>query len=264
MHHQSYKHLLRALSQSKAERRGPIALILIQDDLALAETIAHYRAAGVACVIGIGPDAPTTQGLDHSAPFDCHQPGAMTVATNALMARTVGTWILPVWNGERLFWPHGDTRPLPDLFAFLGDERRGVLGGVVLDVYPNAGGHWHVDRTGYDQRDEAIHGGLRDRMGAPCPAAGIRLDRPLAIKARKGLRLGRDGMTNDPELNTRHGPWHHSPTGVLLSPRVWAWHAAQSDHESREHPLCWKGSVPLEGNAVQLWDMGFLEPGQWV
>lgn len=262
MHHHSYRHLLRALSPQ--ERRGPIVLMLLQDDLAVARSVAHYRAAGIDCILGLGPARPKDPLFTHSAPYECHRPGAMAAATNALIKSAPGTWVVPCWNGELLYWPHGDTRPLPDLFAFLDDERRRALGGVVLDAYPAASGGWQIDRMGYEDRATGIFGGLRQRIGAACPAMDQRLDRPLAVKTRPGLRVDPQGLTNDDTVNDRHTTWHHSPAGALVSLRVWAWLAAQPDFIRRDIPMTWPGSVACPQTAADFWELGFIEPGQWV
>ncbi len=261
MHCPSLRRLIRALRP--AIRRGPVALVLVQDALDVAETAARLAAAGLGCRLALGPAEPPEGDWTGSAPFDVHAPGAMAAAANALAGAAPGTWILPMWNGERLAWPHGDSRPLPDLFAFLAEERRPVLGGVVLDSYPLGGG-WGIDRMGYAMEDNVIHGGLRDRIGPPCPAAGRRIDRVLAFRAAPGLAFDAGMRLNDPELDRRHGTWHRSPTGALVSPRVWAWLDAQPDHDSRTLPRGWRGSAELDGTARQLRDLGFVEPGQWV
>ncbi|WP_138466812.1 hypothetical protein [Poseidonocella sp. HB161398] len=261
MHFPSYSRLLRALRP--ALRRGPVALVMAEDALLAAETAAWAAAAGIACRLALGPAEPPAGDWTGTAPFDAHHPAALAVAANALIRAAPGSWILPLRNGERPVWPHGDSRPLPDLFAFLEDERRPVLGGVVLDSYP-AGDGWAADLEGYSEEDGAIHGGLRERIGPACPAAGRRIDRALAFRARPGLALDAAGRLNDPGLDRRHGAWHRSPAGALVSPRVWAWLEAQPDHDCRSLPRVWAGSLPLDGTARQLADHGFLEPGQWA
>ncbi len=258
----SYAALLRQLPT--AARRGPVGLVLVQDDVGVAEGFAHLDATGVPVRIALGEAALVAGPATHHAPFDVHRPGALAAAANALSRALPGTWILPLWNGERLVWPYMATRPLPALLSFLEEERRATLGGVVLDSYRDGGTGWQIDAMGYSQVEGAIHGGLRDRLGAPCPAAGRRLDRPLAVCGGRGVRWQADGRLTDPELNRLHSAWHCSPVAALISPRVWAWLRSRPAQLGPCVPLLWPGSMPFGGTSRELWELGMIAPGQWV
>ncbi|MGB0905342.1 MAG: hypothetical protein ACPGVJ_10640, partial [Mangrovicoccus sp.] len=213
-----------------------------------------------------------------TAPYDTHKPGAFALAYSALADRVAGAWLFGCWNGEFLYFPYCDSRTIGDLTSFAADERRRAIGGVVVDVFPQnlaqlSGGTQNtvwVDHLGYSFADPSpatsatptpLFGGLRERLSTG-RAAADRIDRSLIIRATSGAELGPDGIWSDPDLNSRHCRWHHSPTAVLASYRMALWHAARSDRAFQD--LVWPGATQLTWSAKQFSELGMMEPGQWV
>lgn len=272
----------------RAAPSGPVALLLLDLAEAVDPAIAHARALGFGQILALippGRSAPAPAADLAVAAFDSRAPRALQAAANATIAALPGRWIHTARAGEYLSFPMADHRRIGDLTDFLQSERRPGLAGCVIDVFPDRldgpvssapGTACHLDRAGYTEtpvsgpggrrldRQIRVDGGLRARYAWAVPAASRRIDRVLMVRARPGLRMTSPHRYNDAEVNTRHCPWHHSPTACCLSFRA---ALALADLPARDRPdrgLHWPGSVPTPWHSAGLSELGLMEPGQWT
>lgn len=277
--------------------RGPIALLLIEDEAAVARTLAHHLAAGFRLILALSPEplpahVLPTQGLPAGATgrvlnlrHDSRRPGAHVEAVNALIAAApADTWVYYGYNAEFLFYPFSERRSIGEMLAFHAEERRRAMLAYVIDLYapdltrfPDAVSlnEAMFDRTGYYalgrrdrdgnplERQLNFHGGLRWRFEEHVPADRRRIDRIALFQTCHGLRLLPDHRFNIEEYNTYSCQWHHNLTAVVASFRVAK--ALVRNPGSRAHVtgFRWRNSQPFRWSAQQLMDLGLMEPGQW-
>ena len=284
---------LRALAEALRQpaASGPLALIAAEDDVWLAETIAHHMRIGFAEVFVLCPEH-----IDLPAPADprvrrigcdVRPLGGLAAVLPVLARAGGGRWIHPTFNAEFLFFPFCEGRAIADFVAFALEERREAVAGTVVDIYPadlaavppeapDAQPLW-FDRLGYvgaPRRDPAegwaerareieILGGLRRRFEEHVPFRQRDIARTGLFRAGTGAAIGADGRFAEPEINTRHSPWHRSPSVAIASLR--AAKALQANPESRAavRRLVWPGSEPFRWSSEQLLQAGLMEAGQW-
>lgn len=269
--------------------RGPVALILIEDLVAVEETIRHHLARGFRTVLAFAPAVlrlpDDLEAQIHRITFDCRAPQALTRAVNPIIAAAPATsWMYYCYNAEFLFHPFAETRNVRELLTFHTEERRDAMLTYVVDLYapdlkesPDAVNldRAMFDRTGYyalarvapddSHRERQIncYGGVRWRFEEHVPAARRRIDRIALFRPKPGLELRDDHTFNDQEYNTYSCPWHHNLTAAIASFR--AAKALMSNPGSRAaiRQFTWANSEPFQWKAQQLMDLGLMEPGQW-
>lgn len=270
--------------------KGPVAVILAEDDVEVATTLRHHLSAGFSEVLLLAhPDLPLEAGLEplvHRIDHPVHAEGALPDAVNTLIAAAPGLWFYYGYNAEYLFHPFCETRNVRELIAFHAEERRDAVLSYVIDLYapdlgrfPNAVSveEAHLDRSGYyalprtdpahghrpADRQMDFFGGLRWRFEEHVPTNRRKIDRIALFRARKGLRLGADYTFNVQEYNTYACEWHHNLTTAICSFRTAK--ALKSNPGSRHsiQTFRWRGSTGFQWHSQQLMDLGLMEPGQW-
>lgn len=286
-----YPSLADLLDRKRADLgRGPLSLVLAEDDVALNETLAHQQSCGFRDVVLLAPDSVTiAPGLDdriHVVTHDVFAEGALVQAVNATIARLPGTWLHYCHNAEFLVFPFMETRRVREMLTFHAEERREAMLTTVVDLYAGDLGRnpdgvalddaW-LDRKGYyalarkdaasdwQPRDRQLDffGGLRWRFEEHIPYAKRRIDRISLFRARPGLKLLPDFTLNDEEMNTYSCRWHHNLTAAVCSFRTAK--ALRTNPGSRHAipTFRWPNSVRFDWTSQQLMDLGLMEPGQW-
>lgn len=270
-------------------RRGPIAVILIEDDAAVAETLHHHARIGFRHILALSPDpvaipedlAPRVTNLR----WNTRRAQAHQEAVNAVLAAVpAGTWLYYCYNTEFLFFPFSETRTVGELLAFHAEERRDAMLTYVVDLYapdlsrdPDAvnlteamfdrAGYFALGRKGPDghplERQLDFHGGLRWRFEEHIAPASRRIDRIALFRAAPDLRLEANHCFNIPEYNTYACPWHHNLTAAIASFRTAKALATNPGSREAIGSFWWRNSEPFQWKAQQLLDLGLMEPGQW-
>ena len=268
--------------------RGPIAIILMEDDIEVDTTLRHHLDAGFRQVVAIGNSdivvaADIIQRVSR-VHHDARTESILDDAVNGIIDAAPGQWIYYAYNAEYLFFPFCETRTVGEMLAFSTEERRDSLLTYVVDLYagdlrthPNAVSmeDAHLDKSGYyalarkDSEDNMaerqldFYGGLRWRFEEHIPPPRRRIDRVSLFRARQGLRLRGDHTFNMPEYNTYACPWHNSLTAALCSFRTAK--ALRRNPGSAPHikTFKWHNSAPFRWQSQQLLDLGLMEPGQW-
>ncbi len=269
--------------------KGPVAVILVEDLVAVTETIDHHLKAGFRTLLVLAPDALTlpdeVAAKIHRIPFDLRAPGALTRAMNPIIAATPpATWLYYCYNAEFLFHPFSEFRNVRELLTFHTEERRSAMLTYVVDLYapdltesPNAVNldRAMFDRTGYyalarvapdgthRERQMNCFGGLRWRFEEHIPATRRRIDRIALFRPQPGLVLNEDHTFNDQEYNTYSCPWHHNLTAAIASFRAAKALMANPGSRAAIRQFTWANSEPFEWRAQQLMNLGLMEPGQW-
>jgi hypothetical protein len=270
-----------------APPKGPVALIVAEDDVEVESTVTHHLQAGFADVLLLADDAITlTSDLGprvRRVRHDVFAEGAMVRAVNALIDSLPGTWIYWGFNAEYLFHPFCETRNVRELIAFHTEERRDAFLSYVIDLYaadlksnPNAVSHDALlDRSGYyaltrkdaqgrtRERQYDFFGGLRWRFEEHIPEHRRKIDRIALFKAKPGLRLREDYTLSDEEMNTYACPWHNNITTAVLSFRTAKALRTNPGSKWDVTDFRWRNSVPFQWHSQQLMDLGLMEPGQW-
>ncbi len=288
MHYTSMSDFLKTGADALA--KGPVAVVLVEDDVEVATTLRHHIQTGFMSVVALMPavfDLP--QDLIHQVhrvDYDVTHEGAVTGALNQIIAAAPGQWLYYCFNAEYLFFPFCETRTVGEMLAFHTEERRDAMLAYVVDLYaenldqfPDAVSldQAYLDRSGYyalARKDEANHdhpkerqldffGGLRWRFEEHVPAARRKIDRIAIFRAKPGLSLRDDHTFSDEEYNTYACPWHHNITAAICSFRTAKAlkHNPGSTYEIRTFK--WHNSAPFEWHSRQLLDLGLMEPGQW-
>jgi hypothetical protein len=270
--------------------KGPVALILAEDDVELASTLDHHLKIGFRDVILLAPEgvevSPEHEARVHIAPHDVFAEGALVQAVNRAIRALPGRWLYYCHNAEYLFFPFCETRRVGEMLAFHAEERREAMLTYVIDLYagdldaaPNAVSltdAW-LDRSGYyalarkdplndwqpKDRQLDFHGGLRWRFEEHIPYTRRRIDRISLFRAKPGLLLRPDFTLSDEEMNTHSCRWHNNLTAAVCSFRTAK--ALRTNPGSR-HAIAtfrWPNSARFDWHSRQLMDLGLMEPGQW-
>ncbi|MEM9853940.1 MAG: hypothetical protein AAF841_05740 [Pseudomonadota bacterium] len=268
--------------------KGPVALVFVEDDIAVEETLAHQVAAGFAEVIAfIGPDVSLPDVIAervHRVSWNSARDQDAVEIVNACVAKAPGTWFYYCFNAEFLFFPFCETRSVGEMIAFSKEERRDTILTYVVDLYaddldafPNAVSldHAYLDRSGYYalartdaqsnvlDRQMDFYGGLRWRMEEHIPKKRRKIDRVALFKSKPGLKLFEDHTFNDPEYNTYSCPWHHNITAAICSFRTAKALKRNPGSTYDIETFRWHNSVKFEWKSQQLMELGLMEPGQW-
>jgi hypothetical protein len=273
-----------------AAAKGPVALVLAEDEVEVDSTVRHHLDAGFRTLILAGPAeialdpalAPRVLRLDH----DTFAEDAVPRALEPLIEAMPGQWLYWCFNAEYLFHPFCETRNIRELVAFHTEERREAVLSYAIDLYAgDLDRHANavsvaealLDRSGYyalGRPDPANHnhprerqldffGGLRWRFEEHVPETRRKIDRIALFRAKPGLRMRPDFTLSDEEMNTYACPWHNNITTAILTFRTAK--ALRSNPGSRYdiRDFRWRNSVPFAWNSQQLMDLGLMEPGQW-
>jgi hypothetical protein len=276
--------------EAAALKRGPVALILIEDAVEIASTLTHHLARGFGTVLALVPDdiaLPDLPGLADQrlrvVRFETRAPDAAATALNRVMDRADGSWLYWGYNAEYLFFPFSETRSIGEMLAFHAEERREAMPTVLVDLYaddldrcPDAVdlARAHLDRTGYfaaprptdsapDAPPTEIHGGLRWRFEDHVPPDRRSIGRIGIVRARRGRRMGADERFDDPALNTESCPWHRNLTAAVCSFRAAKALCRNPGSRAAIDSFHWRFSEPFRWQSRQLMDLGLMEPGQW-
>ena len=279
------------LTEAKAAlAKGPLALVLAEDQVEVETTLQHHLGLGFAQVILLcDPDIVITEDSAsriHRVTYDTHADNALIVAVNRLIVAAPGLWMYYCYNAEYLFYPFCETRSVREMLAFHTEERRDAMLSYVVDLYasnldafPNAVSleHANLDRSGYyalGRTDPANHnhprdrqldffGGLRWRFEEHIPLPRRKIDRITLFRAKPGLELRADFTFTDEEYNTYACPWHHNITTAIASFRTAKALRTNSGSKFDITTFQWHNSTPFEWHSQQLMDLGLMEPGQW-
>ncbi|MEO1537704.1 MAG: hypothetical protein AAFR73_08220 [Pseudomonadota bacterium] len=267
--------------------RGPVVVIIAEDEVAVDATIAHHRAAGFATLILSAPPELVLEDAHEDLvriDFPTLEIDATVTIVNAIVSvLPEKTWLHYCYNAEFLFFPFSETRTVGEMLAFHTEERRFSMLTYVVDLYArdlqqseNAVSleDAHLDRSGYyalarwgegaaKDRQLDFFGGLRWRFEEHIEDARRKIDRISLVRARPDIRLREDHTWSEDELNTYACPWHHNLTAAVASFRTAK--ALRSNAASRFDisTFHWHNSVPFEWKSQQLLDLGLMEPGQW-
>ncbi|MEO0400885.1 MAG: hypothetical protein AAF214_00760 [Pseudomonadota bacterium] len=270
-------------------KKGPVAIVLVEDDVEVATTLRHTLQAGFKSVLAFMPpefDLPRDLVEDVvRVDFDMSAPAAMETVVNAVIAAVpAGTWLYYCFNAEYLFFPFCETRSVGEMLAFHTEERRDGMLTYVVDLY--ADDLWefpdavsldraHLDRSGYyalarpgpggspKDRQLDFFGGLRWRYEEHVPASRRKIDRIALFKTKPGLLLRDDHTLNDEEYNTFACQWHHNLTATVCSFRTAKALKRNPGSTFDIQTFKWHNSAPFEWHSRQLLDLGLMEPGQW-
>jgi hypothetical protein len=270
-------------------RGGPLCVILAEDSVLIAETVAHHRRLGFGRIAIVAP-AHVRIGALVGADVDVLRQdirrGKAAAMLDMLAAALPGTWIWYCYNAEFLFFPFCETRRIADLVAFHAEERRESMLSTVIDLYapdlrtdPDGVSmeDAHLDALGYTasprldrnagwaprERQFDIFGGLRRRFAEHVPWHRRSITRLGLFRARAGVRIEEDLSFSDAVMNTHTCAWHRNVTATTLSFR--AAKALRANPESRAAVtgFVWRGSVRFDWHSRQLMELGLMEPGQW-
>ncbi|MGB8814032.1 MAG: hypothetical protein WCC57_12715 [Paracoccaceae bacterium] len=271
--------------------KGPVALIMAEDDVEVDTTLRHHLEAGFRAVLLF---APAEIGLPadveakvHRIDFDVHADNAMMEAVTKINAAAVpGIWIYYCYNAEYLFFPFCEQRKIADMLSFHTEERREAMLTYVIDLYagdldrfPNAVSleDAHLDRSGYyalgredpakgyapKERQLDFYGGLRWRFEEYVTYTKRKIDRISLFRAKKGLILRPDFTFSDEEYNTYACPWHHNLTAAVCSFRTAKALKTNPGSKFDIQNFRWHNSTEFQWDSQQLMDLGLMEPGQW-
>lgn len=270
--------------------KGPVAIIMAEDDAEVDTTLRHHLNAGFPIVVLLAPPeinvSKAMEDIIHRVDHDVHADGALIDAVNRVIEAAPDIWLFYCYNAEYLFHPFCETRNVLELLTFHSEERREALLTYVIDLYAGDLGRFpnavsledaHLDKSGYyalgrpdalnhsypKERQLDFFGGLRWRYEEHISPQRRKIDRISLFKTKPGLRLLRDFTLSDEEMNTYACPWHNNITTALASFRTAK--ALRSNPGSRFdiRDFRWRNSTPFEWHSQQLMDLGLMEPGQW-
>lgn len=272
--------------------RGPIAIILIEDQAEIASTLAHHIRLGFKKILALSPDPlqpqhyqADTKGVVLNLLFDSRRPGAHVEAVNEIIkVAPVDSWIYYGYNAEYLFYPFSETRTVGEMLGFHAEERRRAMLTFVVDLYapdldryPDAvsvseamfdrSGFYALGRPdrqgGWKERQLDFYGGLRWRFEEHLPYERRRIDRIALFRTEPGLTLLPDHRLSVEEMNTYACPWHNNLTATVASFRVAKALARNPGSRDEIKTFTWRGSQTFRWNSHQLMEFGLMEPGQW-
>lgn len=266
-------------------RRGPVAVILAEDDVEIASTVDHHRELGFATIILLHPgylSAPADADDDvHRVVHDTLQDDALPTVVNRLVrACPSPTWFYAGYNAEYLYFPFCESRPVEEALRFHAEEHRAAMPCCVVDLYaddlashPNAvstdsacfdsRGYFALAAATGRDRELDLFGGLKWRFEQHVPADRRRIDRISLFRSRRGLRMTPDFRFNAPEYNTSSSPWHHNLTAAVCSFRTAKALRTNPASMFDIKTFRWFASERFAWSSEQLMQRGLMEPGQW-
>ena len=270
--------------------KGPVALVMAEDEVEIDSTLAHLQTCGFRDVILLAPEGvevtPDHESAVHIVTHDVFAEAALPNAVNDMMQALAGAWVHYCYNAEYLFYPFCETRRIGEMLTFHTEERRSAMLTYVVDLYAGDLGQngnavsltdaW-LDKSGYyalarkdparnwepKDRQMDCFGGLRWRFEEHVPWTRRKIDRISLFRAKPGLRLLPDFTLTDQEMNTFACPWHHNLTAAVCSFRTAKALRANPGSRHAVPTFRWHNSVPFDWHSQQLMDLGLMEPGQW-
>ena len=270
--------------------KGPVAVVMAEDEVEIDSTLAHLLASGFRDVVLLAPEGvevmPVHEDRVEIAVHDVFASAALPAAVNAMMDRIAGAWVHCCYNAEYLFFPFRETRRIREMVTFHAEERRAAMLTYVIDLYagdlsanPNAVSltdAW-LDTSNYyalprldptqdwapKERQVEVYGGLRWRFEEHVPWARRRIDRISLFRAEAGLRMAPDFTLSVDELNTYACTWHHNLTAAVCSFRTAKALRTNPGSQGLIPSFRWRNSVRFAWHSQQLMDLGLIEPGQW-
>lgn len=270
----------RRLSAIGPKKNGPVAIVFAEDEIGLAETLAHNVKLGFENLVVVSPIALMgAYGEISIIQIETKDANATRDAMNLIAQFYFDRWVFFCHNAEFLYFPFCETRTIHDFVGFLEEERRHAAFGAIIDLYPadltahpngfdlatahlDASGYYAMDRPNKDRQIE-VYGGLRWRYEEYVPWERRRIDRIPLIKSQTGLEWIDDMSVNIDESNTYAAPWHHSSTVTLCSFRAAKYLRTNPEPARNIDSFIWGRSVPFDQSSEQLMRLGFMEPGQW-
>ncbi|MGR3473456.1 MAG: hypothetical protein ACU0CJ_03995, partial [Sulfitobacter sp.] len=135
MRYRDLDHLIK--EARPALEAGPIAMILVEDEVEVDTTLRHHQQAGFDSVVALMPPAfDLPRDLQDSVlrvDYDTTAEAALEAAVNRMIAAVPGQWLYYCYNAEYLFHPFSETRNVKELLAFHGEERRDAMLAYVVD-----------------------------------------------------------------------------------------------------------------------------------
>jgi hypothetical protein len=286
MHYPNFDALITDSKRTLA--KGPVALVLIEDDVEVHSTLMHLDKLGFGNIVAFcAPDMslPETDLHNlHVVDFDVTADNALAHAVNALIKALPETWFHYCYNAEYLYYPFCEHRNIREMLGFMQEERRDSVMSYVVDLYardltthPNGVdcAMAHFDKSGYYAlarkdalgielaRQLDISGGLRWRFEDHIAKDRQRTDRVSIFRAQPGLVMLPDRSFNISEYNTYACAWHNNLTAAVASFRTAK--ALRRNPGSRDviNSFHWPQSVAFDWSSQQLLDLGLMEPGQW-
>ena len=126
-------------AQGASLKKGPIAIIFVEDDVEVESTLAHHIALGFKQVLVLAPRLPDISDdvliEVTTITFDPFQKYAVRDAINLLMPHMAGSWVFTCFNAEYLYFPFSETRSFGELVEFHTEERRDSMLTYVVDAY---------------------------------------------------------------------------------------------------------------------------------
>ena len=269
--------------------KGPVAVLIAEDESALPESLAHLAKCGFKTRILVAPkellkSIPSSDDMIMIA-HKTRGPGVTSEIVNAIVkALPQDTWLYYGYNAEFLFYPFCETRSIGEMLTFHSEERRSAMLTYIIDVYAGDLGQAEngvalndamLDKSGYYalarksddgttlERQLNFYGGLRWRFEDHIPEGRRRIDRIALARTTPGLTLNEDHTWSIPEYNTYACPWHHNLTAAIVSFRA---AKALTTNPASRHAIDtfrWHNSTEFTWHSRQLLDLGLMEPGQW-
>jgi len=284
-----YSSLSDFLSNGKpALAKGPVALVMAEDEIELDSTIRHNLDAGFRAVMVFALPhftlADDVADQVHRVDYETCDEGALERAVNAVIKAAGPIWFYYCYNAEYLFYPFCENRTVGEMLAFNTEERRDSVLTYVFDLYAGDLGQHpgavaledaHLDKSGYYalsrkdrwnndlDRQMDFYGGLRWRFEEHVPKPRRRIDRVSLFRNAPGLELLPGHLFNFPEYNTYACPWHHNLTAAVCSFRTAKALKRNPGSTFEIETFRWHNSAPFEWHSQQLLDLGLMEPGQW-
>ncbi|MEL6642908.1 MAG: hypothetical protein AAFQ79_03160 [Pseudomonadota bacterium] len=273
-----------------ALKKGPVAMIFVEDLVEVDSTIRHHQTAGFREVLVFAPhELHLPEELEKSIrriPCDMSLPNATAENVNQIIEAAHGLWLYYCYNAEYLFYPFSETRTVGEMLTFHAEERRDAMLTYVVDLYADSTDEYpdavsleraHMDKSGYyalartdpdnhdhpKERQLNFYGGLRWRFEEHVALPRRKIDRIALFRAKPGLRLREDHTFNDEEYNTYACPWHHNLTAAIASFRTAKALKTNAGSTFEIDSFLWHNSIPFEWRSQQLLDLGLMEPGQW-
>lgn len=287
MRYDSLSHFLRSAGP-RVLAKGPIAIILVEDDVETDSTIRHHLKCGFKETLVLANNElfidPNLEEQVHRVTWDMAQDHATPLAVNEIAAAAEGQWVYYCYNSEYLFYPFCEERSVGEMIGFNMEERRDTILSYVIDLYagdlqaaPMAVSlkDAHLDKSGYYalarkdawnnnlDRQMDFFGGLRWRFEEHIPKRRRKIDRVALFRAQKGVVLRDDHTFSEPEYNTFACPWHHNITASICSFRTAKALKRNPGSTFDIESFKWHNSTKFNWQARQLLDLGLMEPGQW-
>ena len=110
---------------------GPVAVVINEDDVEIASTIAHLRSIGFSNIVVSGE---TKESIGET-PIISHNDLRLSGILNPLLKTWEKRWVYWCYNAEYLYFPFCEDRSILDAAQFITEERRSSVLSCVVDLY---------------------------------------------------------------------------------------------------------------------------------